>query len=332
MAFDWENKTIVVGLPARNEGNHIYESLESIREAVLFLDGVKPKIVVCVNGCKDNTCQRVEDFKRQYDDVEVEMIMSTEGLVHAQRIIVESFPADVYVFPDADNVIRRDSIKLLLCALKDDGVVVAYAKTSPELDSDNKSLFQTMSALYDSQKLLTRREYFHGRLFATKDWFVPDEQAIMERAKGTRIGSKLLRYSKPGTLLYADDVFMSSYIMDKYGLDAIRQVDAARCHSKPVGSGKDWWNSYKRRNIEMTKMHYWFPEFDYLAPHVNRRTDWEKWIKANMGEKLLWLLLLVMKAVFWVRLKVELTLVYLGVWRPANQWQETLTTKQWRKS
>ncbi len=331
MKESWRNKTVVIGLPARNEGGHIYKSLESIREAILFLGGFSPKIVVCVNGCKDDTCERVRDFTDKFTDVSVDLIMSEEGLVNAQRAVVESHPADIYVFPDADNVIARESVALLLNALEDDGVAVAYAKTVPELDSDNHSVFQTMGNLYDSQKMLTRREYFHGRLFATKDWFVPDNNELMERAKRTRIGAALLRYSKQGTLLYADDVYMSSYVMHKYGLNAIRQVEEAKCHSKPVGSAKDWWNSYRRRNIEMAKLHYWFPEFRYLAPHINRKTDWSNWMAAKPSDKIVWLLLLGMKAVFWVRLKIELAAVSSGLSEPKDQWQETLTTKRWKK-
>lgn len=322
---------VVVGLAARNEEANIYNSLESIREALLYLNRSGVKVVVCANGCTDNTHQEVERFMERHKDTDVDLVHSDEGLVVAQRFIVTNYPADIYVFPDADNVIHRESIKLLLDALAEPSVVVAYARTSPEEDPESRSLFQSMGILYDSQKLLTERRYFHGRLFATKDWYMPESAEIIRRARRTRMGAALLRYSRPGTFLYADDIFMSSYIMDKYGLESIRQVKEAICFSKSVGSLRDWWNSYRRRNVEMAKLHYWFPEYDYLAPHINRRTDWAKWRRSTSLEKTVWLGLLLLKGLFWIRLKIELAAVFLGVWKPSDQWQATLTTKRWKK-
>ncbi len=321
-------RTITIGLPARNEERTITKSMESLRDAMHYSGRENMRLVVCINGCTDQTLSKAELFRAQYADITCDIIMGTEGLVNAQRMIVEKYPADVYIFPDADNVIDKKAIALLLTEMEQHPeVIVAYGRTISLENTENRSLFYKMGLLYDSQKLLTPRHYFHGRLFATKDWFIPKEEDILVRATKNPYCRELLRYSQPHILLYADDVFMSSYIIDRYGRGAIRQVDDAHCYSWTVGSFRDWLYVYRRRNIEMEKMYRWFPEYNYLWPLLNRKTDWQKWQKAPISSKCLWLIFRVMQTYFLLYLKTELFLIKFHWFHPGSQWQVTQTTK-----
>lgn len=322
-------ETIVVGLPVRNEEKSLYRSLESTREAIITSKEVGIKLVVCINGCTDKSEFIAEKFKKDYPDIQCDIIKSAEGLVSAQRKIVELYKADVYIFPDADNVIDKDSIKLLLKALRSDSnLIVAYAKTISLRDKENKSFFHKIGLLYDSQTLLTKRYYFHGRLFATREWFTPTDDEILKRAKFSKRNLILLKYCKNGILLSADDIFISSYIMAKYGLGAIRQIEDAICYSWSVGSLIDWFNTYRRRNIEMEKMYRWFPEYNYLKPYLNRRTDWRKWIRAGVKDKILWMIFLCMRGIFAGFFRFELFLLNFKFYKPRKQWLVTSTTKK----
>jgi hypothetical protein len=185
-----------------------------------------------------------------------------------------------------------------------------------------------LGILYDSQTMLSKRYYFHGRLFATKKWYFPSNEEILRRARLNKHNEVMLKYRSDGILLSADDIFMSSYIMDGWGLSAIKQVEDALCYSWPVGSFRDWLNTYRRRNIEMEKMYRWFPEYDYLKPYLDRHTDWNKWLRASLYNKMLWLLFILMKAAFALWLRTELFLLNFDFYRPPKQWFATSTTKK----
>lgn len=322
-------ETIIVGLPVRNEEKSLYNSLESIREAIKISKEANIKLIICINGCIDKSEFIARKFKKDYPDIQCEIIKSIEGLVNAQRKIVALYKADVYVFPDADNIIDENSIALLLRALRlDSNLVVAYAKTKALRDEGNKSIFHKIGLLYDSQKLLTKRHYFHGRLFATRKWFIPTDDEILKRATKNRRNALLLKYCKNKILLSADDIFMSSYIMDKYGLKAIKQIDDAICYSWSVGSFTDWLNVYRRRNIEMEKMYRWFPEYNYLKQYLNRRTDWKQWFGASISDKLFWLIFFFMRKALAFFLTFEFLLLNLNFYEPQRQWVITSTTKK----
>lgn len=324
-----KTESIVVGLPVRNEAGFLSHSLESIRVAMIATRENDIMFAICINGCVDDSESIAKDFREHHGDIRCEIIKSAEGLVNAQRAIVESYPADIYVFPDADNTIAENSIALLLKSLRDDSkLIVAYAKTVPLRDEKNRSIFHLFGILYDSQTMLSRRHYFHGRLFATRKWYVPNNEEIMRRAYLNKSNEVMLKYCYNGILLSADDIFMSSYIMNGWGLSAIKQVEDALCYSWSVGSLRDWFSTYRRRNIEMEKMYRWFPEYNHLKPYLNRHTDWGKWLKAPLRGKILWLMFLLMKAGFVLWLRAELFLLNFDFYRPPEQWSVTSTTKK----
>lgn len=78
----------------------------------------------------------------------------------------------------------------------------------------------------------------------------------------------------------------------------------------------------------MEKMRCWFPEYNYLWPHLNRRTDWRKWQKTGVSDKLVWISYLLMKAVFFCLLRVEFFLLQFSFFHPASQWKITSSTKK----
>jgi len=323
---------LIIGLPARNEEKTIYGALESISEAISGINNYK--IVVCTNSCTDDTAGVVKEFINNHRDLNCVLIKSQPGLVNAQRKIVDLFPAKIYVFPDADSKIEKDSIKALLNELnKNNQTVVAYAKTVSLINRKKKlPLAERMGILYDSQKLLSPRKYIHGRLFATKDWSIPSNQELSKAANRNRSSREMLKYCKKGIFLSVDDIFLSSYIMDKYGLKAIKQVDSARCFAWSIASFSDWLRVYRRRNVEMEKMKRWFPEYNYLWPHLNRRTNWRNWLKADWRDKMIWLMYLSMKGIFFCYLRFEFLMLKVGLYHPPVQWKAAQTTKKSIKS
>ncbi|MFA6593900.1 MAG: glycosyltransferase family A protein [Candidatus Buchananbacteria bacterium] len=321
---------LIVGLPTRHEEATIYNALKSISEAIFYTQIQDYRLVVCINGCSDKTPKIVNDFIKDFPHINCTVIESQPGLVNAQRKIVELFPAEVHVFPDADGRIKKDAIKLLLDELnKDKKLMVVYAKTVSLIDKDGRlPLVRKMGILYDSQKMLTPRRYFHGRLFAVKKWYLPPDTEVLKRAQANKNSRELLKYCKKQPLLSADDILMSSYFIDKYGFASIKQVSRAHCYAWPIGSFVDWLNVYRRRNIEVEKIKRWYPEYNYLWPLIDRYTDWRKWRQADFFDKMLWLLYLLMKGIFFCYLQIEFLLLKLGFYEPPEQWKTTISTKK----
>ncbi len=321
-------ETIIVGLPVRNEEKSLYSCLKSVRKAVAFANEPDIRLVVCLNGCTDSSELVARKFGEEYPDIRYSIIKSEEGLVNAQRAIVQTFLADMYVFPDADNIIDEASIKLLLGALRNDARLrVVYAKTMPLTIPNKHSLFYKIGLLYDSRAPLTKRFYFHGRLFATREWKFPSTEEILSRSRKTGSNDFLLKYTRGNTLLFADDVWMSAYFINRYGTESVRQIPQAICYSWPVSSLKDWLNVYRRLNIEKEKLFRWFPEYLSLKTCLIRHTDWKKWRQAKLGDKSLWIAYLLMKGIFYLCLRVEFLLARLPFYTPKGQWLVAKSTK-----
>ncbi len=320
---------ITLGIAARNEEKTIVANLESIFRAIKFTSRNNITLVVCLNGCTDNTSKILQGFSKKNQKNYFHIISSEEGLVTAQRKIIKEFPADIYIFSDADDIISENSVESLISTLEDnEDLVATYARTEPLVVQGKNNLCNKIAYLYDTQKMLTKRYYLHGRLFALKDWFIPTENEILQRSAFGVIQKKLMLYSLSGSPLLVDDIFLSSYLLDKYGVESIKQIDDALCYSWPTSSFSDWYRVYRRRNIEMEKMYKWFPEFNYLKPYLNRKTSWTNWFHESLSNKSLWVCFLFMRLVFFLRLNLEFFLVFFTNYKPPIQWQSTGSTKR----
>jgi len=320
---------IVIGVPVRNEEKTIFENLCSIRKAVLFTKR-DMLIVICINGCIDNTKIYVQKFIKTYPDMKCLIIESEEGLVNAQRAIVTFFPAKIYIFVDADMLIKENSIKFLIDELeKNPETILDYAKTVPLKHDDPLSIPYRLSLLYNSQKYLTKRYYFHGRLFATKDWFIPSNEEIIHRASQSYLGRLLLnKYSKNGILFNAVDVYMSAYLIKKYGLNSIKQISEAECYPWLINTWKDWWLNYRRIRIEVRKVKIWFHEFKNIRPYLYRYTNWKKWVRTSFSDRFLWLIYIFMCSIFEIAIYLEFLMSMMNIYEPKDQWEITATTKK----
>jgi len=143
---------LVVGLPVKNEEVNVYKTLKSINEALIYTREKSYRIAVCVNNCTDNTEYEVRKFMNDNKKANCVLIKSRSGLVNAQRKIVNLFPAKIYVFSDADCIVEKRSIKLLLDELyKNKNTIVAYAKTVSFVKlGENTTTAEKIGILYDS--------------------------------------------------------------------------------------------------------------------------------------------------------------------------------------
>lgn len=311
-----------VGLCARDEEcETIFQALLSVRNALKFTGSRYAEVVVCLNGSYDKTLAEVNRFKEAYSDSNVQVIFNNAaGVVPAERKIVSEFPAAVHIFLDADSTVKNDAFQVLLEELKnDEELYVVYGTTKP-LGHGKKSYLENISILYSSQKFLTRRYYFHGRLFAIRDWQFPEHY---------RHNGKNYLLEQYGYFLSLDDVYLSFYTLDKYGLNSIKEAKNAICYAWPISSFADWYKVYRRTNIELFKIKTLCSQFRYLIKITKRKTYWKAVARAGRREQFTWSLYLILKAVYRFLFVCELVLTRFGISNlMSEQWETAWSTKK----
>lgn len=324
---------ITIGICARNEDKNIVNCLESVRKNIMFLSNFDVKVVINVNGSTDKTESYVEDYIINKKLTDFFIINTGENLVEAQRNIVENFKSDFQIFIDADVILDEQTITKLIEVLIRTDKIVVYADYVPQRHNFKKwnilkRSIQALSILYDTNySLQTKRYYLHGRVFATKDWFAPTIEESISRAENSKLFLIKNLPQKQKTLII-DDVYYSSYILDKYGLNSIERIEKAYVYYYPICTLRDMYKIYRRRNLEMIKLTNLYPEYNYLLPYLNRKTIWYNLLfKTSFNDKVLWVLWMILKKSYKFILILELVKVYLGKDKNFQQWLIPETSK-----
>ncbi|MSR68412.1 glycosyltransferase, partial [Candidatus Saccharibacteria bacterium] len=241
---------IIIGIAAKNEESSIYKCLLSLAKAIEY-GKISAKTVVCVNGSTDRTGSIVSQFMKEFPLMDIELIELEAGnLIKAQRLIVGYCSSDFYIFLDADTTISKTSLAKMIANMSvnmlRDGYV-NYAKTRLTPPLGKESYVTRLYRLYSSGGLLTHRYYFHGRFFAIRGWYVPTDREV------ANIQNKKNKLSQFGGL-NVDDIFLSTYILKKYGPDAINELKDVYVYAKPITSLRDWYYTYRRTDIEIKKI------------------------------------------------------------------------------
>jgi thymidylate kinase/glycosyltransferase involved in cell wall biosynthesis len=303
-------KKISIGVCLKNEQSLIIPCLESLYSAIVCAhDKYLIDLSICFNGTTDNSKKLVDEWIIKHSDVKPKIIvLENPNLVEAQRVIVEQSSSDCnyFGFFDADVIVDEKVILLLVDKLeKDNNCIVAYAQSIP-LYRKKETLIEKAMNLYDyGPSVYSKRKYLHGRVFITKDWFIP----------------------QTNSLLCVDDIYLSFYYLTKYGSESICKVPSAKVMFHQLRTFKDYFKVYRRRNIEVNKCLTLYPEFSKLPKdQINRDFVWIKFWESSVGNKSLWILLFILKFIAKCRLAIEL------FWSPLShdQWESSLTSKRTR--
>jgi glycosyltransferase involved in cell wall biosynthesis len=143
-------------IAAYNEQATISRTLaEFIRQPPAVVD----EIVVCANGCTDNTSAVVAELAAR--EPRVRLIDSRKGKPRAWNRLVASARNDTLVFVDADVEVEAGAIEQLLKGFKP-GVIITAGIDKPRLHADPRSwlLAYLLRPRLDS--------YLNGRLYAAR--------------------------------------------------------------------------------------------------------------------------------------------------------------------
>ena len=201
----------VIGIACRNEGRNIYDCLQSIEYATRNDPQAHiTKVLICINNTTDNTEEEVLKFSSQ-SRIKVSIFHSKGNLIDAQRTIWNNASGLPVVFIDADTRVEEGAFKKIIYHLKNPAFAVVYVSTK-RIYKNTKKLVSKLHAMHTSGRYLSKQYYFHGRMFAIRDWYAPESLIVNTRAQESQ-SLYLLNY---GGGLITDDIYLSTYILHKY--------------------------------------------------------------------------------------------------------------------
>jgi glycosyltransferase involved in cell wall biosynthesis len=258
---------ITIGVAARNEEKTIGQTLRSIIEALTLIPS-PAEIIVALNGCTDNT-EKVVQTVIDNKGVQIRIVHSEEGLIHAQRKIVQSQNSKgITVFLDADLLIdKRCLFELVQAMLKDQNLYIAWAQVIP-YDAKHprfKNEILNFSDYYPD--ILSPRVYFSGRAFAVRGYDVPFASVSL-----ATVNEKLADFLRLQTGPLIDDVYLSRAIIHEHGVGAIGYISSAKVYFQPIASLKDFYYSQRRTIFERKRLNLLFPVHSYVVKKYYKRS------------------------------------------------------------
>lgn len=277
----------VVIVPAYNEERSIRQCIEGILEAAIRCDDsfYLVKILICLNGCTDNTERVVTGISDKNRLIKV--IKSPKGYVTAINTLIqevqENFPGFYIIKIDADSQPEENSFLILLEELeKHKDLIIAGGHPIPRLGKSSFGSKLLCNILYvrsiypmseisrknvvqyhpyaksNPQPKVTisweecSKIYFHGRFWALRDakmWILPEFQ----------IG---------------DDVYVAAHLINKFGKAAIRVRYDANCFFIPAHNLLHHWKTYKRIYTDIRKLKR-YPELIWYINESKTKLDWQ---------------------------------------------------------
>ncbi len=298
---------LAIGVCAKNEEGGIATCLTSILKSANRLS-CDWNLYICVNGSTDSTLVQIHRWITKTGFQCKVLVLPHANLVEAQRCIVNQAVVDkcnYYGFIDADTKIHKYCIPYLMDRIvKNKNIKAVYGLSIPS-KTHKPTLIERIMNNYDQPKaeVYSARKHLHGRAFITTDWNIPKN------------------IEEP---LICDDIYLSCYLLKKYGEQSIQGVENAQVQFKQIRSFEDYYKLYKRHKLEKDKVLKNYNEFKTLpTDQVYRQFLPKNLLHDSLKNGLLWVLLLGIKQVASYRLTIE-KLFYPHV-KP--QWEETLTSK-----
>lgn len=300
---------IVIGICIKNEESSIIPMLDSLLISILKDSKNDFFVFLCANGCNDQTIPLIKGWQNKNSQISSKLFILTEGnLIEAQRLIADKakkLEIENVIFLDADIIVEENCIGELVKNSLGDEIKTSYAVSVP-IQRKNQTLIEKSLNLYDtSPGVFSKRKHLHGRTFfiKTEAWNIP----------------------KTIPKLIADDIYLSFSLLETFGCRSIKKVSSAKVFFNQIRTYKDFYNSFRRRSIEINKCFALFPSFKNLPENqVNRKFLWNRLIKENFVNIFLWIFLISLKKIAKIQFKIE---SFFGI-EENNHWKVIGTSKK----
>ena len=243
-------------VPAYNEENSLPACLDSLAGQDIELD---LETIVCLNGCTDNTEEKVEEAKEKHPRLNIRTIHSKKGKAYAQNAIVKSIKEkDVpLVFVDGDVILGKDCTRILFeDMLAIERLLVVGAWPMP-LRPNRPTLWENflyrvlhMRAFYPEAEISvndvsTYKNYAHEKPQTTVSPEAEMHSKIYFHGRTFMMRNAGFFYL-PENVNTADDTFLPNFIHTTYGPGTIRIRFDAITYYKPYLSLRDHYKAYRR--------------------------------------------------------------------------------------
>ncbi len=268
-------------IAAYNEERFIGKTLKYLKNSLDALNlKEKPTILICLNGCTDNTAQIVKEIFPNFR-YQVKILNSSRGKLKAHKKMLKQIRGKYFVlFMDADILVPPNTIKSLLNCIKNNKdlkVVSAYpyVRDIDDLEGFKKILFgilnlkriypkvmiskNDVSEFHDNlgDKFLRKsRVYFHGRCFIIRD-------------KNT------YKFPKKQSQIRGDDTYLSFYILKNQPKNSIKVLYDSPIYSYPIFSIKEYLRVWYRIRKDLDNIYSEYPEFFELNEKIRMIIDWK---------------------------------------------------------
>jgi len=241
-------------ITAKNEEKGIRECLASIINSVVNIERTQPitfNITVVLDDCTDKTESIVQSFDR------VRILVSSGGIVAAQRKAVESIKFDFIIFSDADIHVEEKALLSITDAMfNNSSLCIAYPTKHPVKPQRNTLLAKALYTYNKTNGFQTKRHYFNGRLFAIRNWYIPTTESLNARIK------KLLncRFYCFEDGIRTDDIFLSRHALATQGRGSIKEVTEGAVHYRPPETYQGMYRTYRRMRMEIERINQLLPD------------------------------------------------------------------------
>ncbi len=241
-------------ITAKNEEKGIRQCLESIINSVEQIErenNINFNVMVVLDDCTDNT----ESIARTF--IRVEILKSSGGIVEAQRTAHEVTNADFIIFSDADIYVETHALLSIVDAmLKNSALRIAYPLKYPMKTLGHSILAKSLYIYNKYNGFQTKRYYFNGRFFAIRGWFIPSVDELQARIQKLP-ACKFYCYEEG---VRTDDIFLSRFILNTYGRDAIKEVIPGAIYYRPPETYRGMFRTYRRMRMEIERLNNLLPE------------------------------------------------------------------------
>jgi hypothetical protein len=243
--------SIPLTVVAKDEGQSIGACLDSLLLAARCAQerhDVQIDPLVVLDDCNDDT--RVEVERRG-----VAWLASTGGKVEGQRVGCR--PGPFQIFSDADIRVQRDTLTAICqVMLHQPSVIVAFPDRQP-LPPRRRTALASALHLYNARRgYSSQRSWFSGKLFAIRNWQIPERAEVDERAR--RLSPSRFYDFEAG--MRVDDIYLSRAVVRDHGVAGLREVAEGCAFFRAPETWKGMYRYYRRMRMELERMDLLFPE------------------------------------------------------------------------
>jgi glycosyltransferase involved in cell wall biosynthesis len=235
-----------VGIPVRNEENTIVQTLES-----MLYQTVPPReIIVCANGTKDHTYEKVADMAKS--EKSINLIISDPGKPNAWNAIVSQSTDNNILFSDGDVTINREAAENMLAKFAENKDLVIVGGLNRYYPVDKNKLYSRFFSQNNGDAQI-KGNWICGRLYMAK------MNELFSLADD--LGVKLM----PETIINEDE------LLDRVSKGHKEIIGTAYNYSTHISTFHDWNIEFRRILAGNKQIRNMYPQlFEESAMNINR--------------------------------------------------------------